>query len=544
MPITTTIDPPLPGDPPEVFDAKAFAAWAALAGLGAEINASSAEMTTKVNQAAGSATAAANSANAADASKTAADASKNAAAASASTATTKASEADASKTAAAASATTASNAATAADASKTAAAGSATTATTKAGEAAASATTASGAATTATTKAGEASNSATTASAAATTATTKAGEASASATTASNAATTATTKASEASNSATTATTKAGEASASASAAEQAKLDAQAAAQQAAGGGEPTIIAGTTGQYWHGDKTWRDFFADVRAATLASLSTASNAAISATDSVLAALGKLQAQITGHVGTGGGAHADATTTASGFMSGADKTKLNGIATNATANATDAQLRDRATHTGSQAISTITGLQTALDGKAADSAALTDAAGTATLPATTAEPVASRLQVLRNNIKQAFADLAGKAADSDVVKLTGAQTVAGGKTFSNRSSHAGAYTPSLTPAHSATPTFDCAAGNVFEPAAMTGNVTSITLSNAVAGQTVQIRFQQDATGGRTCAVPSGAKVDGSINTAANRVSWLILTYSSRGSRWEGNWLQVPA
>ena len=27
MPITTTIDPPLPGDSPEVFDAKAFAAF-------------------------------------------------------------------------------------------------------------------------------------------------------------------------------------------------------------------------------------------------------------------------------------------------------------------------------------------------------------------------------------------------------------------------------------------------------------------------------------------------------------------------------------
>ena len=49
--------------------------------------------------------------------------------------------------------------------------------------------------------------------------------------------------------------------------------------------------------------------------------------------------------------------------------AEKTKLAGIAAGATANATDAQLRDRATHTGAQAISTITGLQTALDGKAA-------------------------------------------------------------------------------------------------------------------------------------------------------------------------------
>ena len=38
----------------------------------------------------------------------------------------------------------------------------------------------------------------------------------------------------------------------------------------------------------------------------------------------------------------------------------KTKLDGIATGATANATDAQLRDRATHTGTQAHTTITGL----------------------------------------------------------------------------------------------------------------------------------------------------------------------------------------
>lgn len=40
----------------------------------------------------------------------------------------------------------------------------------------------------------------------------------------------------------------------------------------------------------------------------------------------------------------------------------------VADGATANATDAQLRDRTTHTGAQAISTVTGLQAALDGKA--------------------------------------------------------------------------------------------------------------------------------------------------------------------------------
>jgi hypothetical protein len=46
---------------------------------------------------------------------------------------------------------------------------------------------------------------------------------------------------------------------------------------------------------------------------------------------------------------------------------EKTKLSGIAALATLNATDAELRDRATHTGTQTISTVTGLQTSLDSK---------------------------------------------------------------------------------------------------------------------------------------------------------------------------------
>ena len=295
--------------------------------------------------------------------------------------------------------------------------------------------------------------------------------------------------------------------------------------------------------------------------------------------------------------------------------AEKSKLAGVATGATANATDAALRDRATHTGTQAIGTVTGLQAALDGKldtagnaatatklatartiggvsfdgsaninlpgvnadgtqnttgsaakwttartltlggtgksvdgsanvawtlaeigaAPVNATLTDAAAASTLPATTSTALTALLQTVRDCLKWLLAN---------TMQLTGNQTAAGVKTFSDRSVHAGAYTPAAQPTHSATPTFDCAVSNVFEPAAMTGNVTSITLSNPVAGQTVQIRFQQDATGGRTCAVPSGAKVDGAINAGANRVSWLILTYSYRGSRWEGNWIQIPS
>ena len=44
-------------------------------------------------------------------------------------------------------------------------------------------------------------------------------------------------------------------------------------------------------------------------------------------------------------------------------------LGNVADGVTVNATDAALRDRATHTGAQAIGTITDLQTTLDGKAA-------------------------------------------------------------------------------------------------------------------------------------------------------------------------------
>lgn len=53
---------------------------------------------------------------------------------------------------------------------------------------------------------------------------------------------------------------------------------------------------------------------------------------------------------------------ATITLAGAMTAADRIKLNGISTGATANATDSALRDRSTHTGTQLPSTITGSTT--------------------------------------------------------------------------------------------------------------------------------------------------------------------------------------
>lgn len=179
-----------------------------------------------------SATNAAGSASSAAASAVTATSSKDSAVSSAGTATTKANEASTSATAAATSATNAGN-------SATAAATSASTATTKASEASTSATTATTAATTATTKATEATTSASNAATSATNAAGSVSAVAASAATATTQAGIATTKAGEAatsasgaSTSASTATTKAAEAVTSATAAATAKTAAETARDQ------------------------------------------------------------------------------------------------------------------------------------------------------------------------------------------------------------------------------------------------------------------------------------------------------------------------
>jgi hypothetical protein len=80
---------------------------------------------------------------------------------------------------------------------------------------------------------------------------------------------------------------------------------------------------------------------------------------------------------------------ATTGANGLMSSTDKSKLDGIDSGATANSSDATLLARSNHTGTQAISTVTGLQTALDGKQpidGDLTAIAAITGTGTLQRT--------------------------------------------------------------------------------------------------------------------------------------------------------------
>ncbi|AWH15458.1 hypothetical protein [Pseudomonas phage 98PfluR60PP] len=59
---------------------------------------------------------------------------------------------------------------------------------------------------------------------------------------------------------------------------------------------EPTITAGTVNDFWNGTKGWTNLASSVRSVVLTGLSMASNAAVIATDSTIAAFGKLQAQL--------------------------------------------------------------------------------------------------------------------------------------------------------------------------------------------------------------------------------------------------------
>lgn len=75
--------------------------------------------------------------------------------------------------------------------------------------------------------------------------------------------------------------------------------------------------------------TISDFSSATLGVLLTGISFLTNSAILATDSALIAFGKIQAQLNDHFGSGGTAHALATTIADGFMSALDKIKLDGI-----------------------------------------------------------------------------------------------------------------------------------------------------------------------------------------------------------------------
>lgn len=82
-------------------------------------------------------------------------------------------------------------------------------------------------------------------------------------------------------------------------------------------------------------------------------------------------------------------------------------------------------------------------------------------------------------------------------------------------------------------SATPTFDASTASTFK-LTLTGNVTSSTLSNAVAGEPLAFEICQDATGGRTFVAPATVQGFLPISSTANACSLEVFYFDGTNAQ----------
>lgn len=187
--------------------------------------------------------------------------------------------------------------------------------------------------------------------------------------------------------------------------------------------------------------------------------------------------------------------------------ADKVKLNGIATGATANDTNANLRDRATHTGTQVISTVTGLQTSLNTKApSDSPTFTGNAVAPTAPVgDNSTKVATTAFVKSQNYLTAasagvVSSVAGKTGDVLLVKADVGLSDVDNTPDSSKPVSTAQQTALNLKASSASPTFT---GTVVLPTnTSVGTVTSTQISY-LSGVTSNIQGQINSLSGSSGA-----------------------------------------
>ena len=122
-----------------------------------------------------------------------------------------------------------------------------------------------------------------------------------------------------------------------------------------------------------------------------------------------------------------------------------------------------------------------------------------------------------------------------------------TSAGAWTFNTNTTqnsftfNGGAGTLTFPLTYAASLTIDCTKSNVFAMTFGAGNVTTLTVSNPVDGQTINVFLTQDATGSRTVTwpasfrFPGGAAASGVLSTAANSVDLLVATYRASPGAW---------
>lgn len=243
-----------------------------------------------------------------------------------------------------------------------------------------------------------------------------------------------------------------------------------------------------------------------------------------------------------------------------LTAAERTKLAGVATGATANATDALLRDRTTHTGIQAQSTVTNLTADLTARllTADApelirdtigAALVAGANVTVTPNDAADTITVAATVpasISPTIVDVKGDLVAATAADVVARLpvgTSGQVLipdAGTGTGLRWSSVAVPAPVVLTDA--ATVTVDAALGETFRLAAL-GNRTIAAPTNPVDGQTIAVEITAAGGAARTITLATGAAGSFAFGTTITALSATTsaltdiveATYRASSARW---------
>ena len=239
-----------------------------------------------------------------------------------------------------------------------------------------------------------------------------------------------------------------------------------------------------------------------------------------------------------------------------MASADQTKLNGIQEGATSNATDVALRDRATHTGTQAISTVAGLQSALDGKAATLHAHTTATttvegfmsstdkikldGIATGATAYIHPANHPASVITQDASNRFVTDAEKtswnAKQPAGTYATGTGTASGTNTGDQTTitGNAGSATTLSTGAdRTKLDGIDAGANNYAHPTNHPASVITQDASNRFVTDAEKTSWNAKQPAGNYITVGSNASVGVTDDTTTNAARYLTMTASTSGS-----------
>jgi len=134
--------------------------------------------------------------------------------------------------------------------------------------------------------------------------------------------------------------------------------------------------------------------------------------------------------------------------------------------------------------------------------------------------------------------------GAAADADVVKLTGTQTVAGDKTLSGNTSFAN-YTEGVVAIGTvgASHTFALTNGTVQTATLTSGTACTFTMPTATAGKSFVVPLRQPASGSTTTATFTGVKWSGgtapTITATLGRLD--VISFFADGTNWYGSFIQ---